>query len=125
MITEKQLHAQICHYLDLQYPTVMYNTDLSGIKLSIGQAVQVKKLRSNNGFPDIFIIKKNNIFSGLFLEVKRSENEVWAKNGHWKTPHIREQADILDRLRDEGFSCQFVYSFDMAKIFIDNYMSLK
>ena len=52
---EDKLHKSICDYIKLQYPKVIFNTDLSGIKLSIGMAKKVKGLRSSNSFPDITI----------------------------------------------------------------------
>ncbi len=89
-ISEEQLHEQICIYIASQYPNVIFNTDLSGIKLSDGQKSKIKPLRSGRGFPDIMILEtalygsgelettdkqKHRVnvfhFCGLYLEVKR------------------------------------------------------
>jgi hypothetical protein len=123
-MTEKELHQQICDYIRLQYPKVLFNTDLSGIKLTIGQAVRVKKMRSCSGFPDIFIAHKHNNFGGLFLEVKKNYSEIWLKNGEYKdNHHIIDQLIVLNKLMDQGYAAWWAYSFDQAKRTIDSYMN--
>jgi len=125
-MTEKELHKQICQYLSIQYPKVRFNTDLSGLKLSIGQSVQIKKLRSNSGWPDIFIAHKSEHFNGLFLEVKKDASEIWLKNGEIKNnTHINEQWEMLTYLNNQGYYAFWAYSFDQAKRIIDNYMNNK
>ena len=54
--TEKELQKMVCDYLKVKYPKILFNSDMAGaMKLTIGQAVQISKLRSNKGFPDIAI----------------------------------------------------------------------
>jgi hypothetical protein len=121
-LTEKQLHKQICDYIKLQYPKVLFNTDMSGIKLTIGQAIQAKKLRSGNGFPDIIIYESNKNFNALFLEVKKET--PFKKDGNLKkSKHLEEQDDIHLKLWEKGYKASFVWSFDMAKEIIDNYLN--
>jgi hypothetical protein len=53
---EENLQVAVCQYLRLQYPLVIFMSDIaSGLRLSIGQAVKSKKLRSSRGQPDLFI----------------------------------------------------------------------
>ena len=133
-MTEKQLHKQICDYIHLQYPKVIFNTDMSGLKLSIGEAVRAKKLRSSNGFPDIQILETREIngcvmfegqlckafhFCGLFLEIKiaspfKKNNTVFSKYKH--------QDEMHKELRKRGYLAVFVWSFEMAKEIIDKYL---
>jgi len=61
-ISEEKLHSQICEYLRIQYPKILFKSDMSGIRLTIGQAKKVKKLRSSNAFPDIEILEKSLLF---------------------------------------------------------------
>lgn len=130
-ITEKQLHSQICQYLRVQYPNVIFNTDLSGIKLTIGQAKQLKSLRSSRGIPDIVIyqpIQSGQImFYGLFLEVKKESpyKKTKTDQGEYvikEDPHLKEQQVMIDRLCDLGYIACFVWTFDQAKEVIDNYL---
>jgi len=121
--SEKSLHYQVCEYLRFQYPNVIFNTDLSGIRLTMGQAVQAKKLRSSNGFPDLVIYEKKHSWSAFMIELKR-ENERILKND--MTPaseHIYEQAQMHIRLRERGYLAQFAVGFDQAKELIDWYLT--
>ena len=121
---ESTIHKQICDYIRLQYPDVMFVTDLSGIKLTIGQAVKLKSLRSTRAWPDLFIAQPNKKYCGLFLEIKRDISELLRKDGitQKKNKHIEEQDDVLNRLRYLGYEAGFVCGFDDAKFRIDKYM---
>jgi hypothetical protein len=120
-MTEKELHKQICEYIRIQYPSVLFNTDMSGIKLTMGQAVQAKKLRSCSGFPDIVIYEPSVGYRALFLEVKKET--PYKKNGELKkSDHLKEQDDMHKKLWLKGYLAKFVWSFDMAKDIIDNYI---
>jgi len=128
MITEKQLHLQICTYLKLQYPKVIFNTDASGMKMSIGEAVRVKKLRSSNSIPDIVIyeqyypnINLNLSYAGLFLEVKAKT--PYKKDGKLKAgEHLQKQNNMLNSLNEKGYKAVFVWEFEQAKEIIDKYL---
>jgi len=135
-MTEKQLHKQITDYLKYQYKKVIFTTDMSGIRLTQGQAVQTSKLRSSAGIPDILIFqtggkiliwnedeKINQVvfqFAGLFLEVKKET--PYKKNGEVLKKHLH-QAEIHKRLRKQGYYAIFVWSFDEAKKIIDDYLN--
>lgn len=125
-MTEKSLHRQVCTYLKYQYPDILFNTDLSGAtKLSIGQAVAMKSLRSGRGWPDLFIPEPKANFKGLFLELKAPDTKIKNNSGEWSTPHIAEQAEMLKKLNERGYCAEFSIGFDMTKIIIDNYLKLK
>lgn len=118
-MTEEQLHKQICTYLKLK--GVLFNTDLSGIKMSIGQARKIKKLRSSRGFPDIVIYEPTQSYHGLFLEVKKES--PYKKNGELKkNEHLQEQQYMIGELEMRGYKAYFVWDFDQAKKIIDNYL---
>ena len=132
MTTEKQLHKQICTYIKAQYPNVLFNTDMSGLKLTMGQAVQAKKLRSGNGFPDIVIYETSFYFDGyqdvlvfgLFLEVKKETPYLKGSTCILKkSEHLKEQKEMHHKLESRGYTVEFVWTFDMAKEIIDNYLS--
>lgn len=122
-MTEKQLHKSICNYIKLQYPKVLFNTDLSGLKMTIGQAKQAKQLRSCSGFPDIVIYRSVAhpvFYRALFLEVKKES--PFNKSGNYKTEHIKKQAELHEKLEHEGYKIYFVWSFEQAKSIIDRYL---
>jgi hypothetical protein len=122
---EKDIHSQVCRYLKLQYPNVMYNTDLSGIKLTIGQAVKLKNLRSFRGFPDIIIYEPIGNCHGLFVELKRDGERLRKMNGNFVSEHIQEQHECMQQLEKRGYACAFAIGFEQAKEIIDKYLSLK
>ena len=123
-MTEKQIHKQITDFIKIQYPKLIFNTDASGIKLTMGQAKQMKNLRSSNGFPDICIYEPNKQWNALFLEVKKES--PYKINGRLKkNDHLEEQNEMHKKLISKGYFCCFVWSLDMAKEMITHYLTQK
>ena len=137
-MTEKQLHKSICDYIKLQYPKVLFNTDMSGIKLTMGQAIQAKKLRSDDGYPDIVIYEIGlGMYHSLFLEIKKET--PYKKDGTLKKmiryehiggikvpyDHLERQNQMHIKLRKRAFKAEFVWSLDMAKEIIDDYLKYR
>jgi hypothetical protein len=123
-MSEKTEHKQVCEYIKLQYPHVIFNTDASGIKLTMGQAVQMKKLRSSRAFPDIIIYEPKKAFCGLFIEMKRTGERIYKKNGEPATEHIREQLEMIDKLNNKCYSAFMCVGYNHAVKVIDEYMNL-
>lgn len=121
MKPEERTHKATADYINLQYPGTMFNVDLSGIKLTKGQAVKAAKLRSGRGFPDIQIYEPKGGYRGLFIEVKAEGEKLIKKNGEWKNEHIREQANMIERLRQRGYAAYFAIGFDEAREILDSY----
>ena len=126
-MTEKHLQTQVCEYLRYQYPNALFNSDLAGsMRLTIGQAVQLKSLRSNRGFPDIAIYEPRGEYHGLFLELKAEGTKLFKKDGiNYISDHIDEQNKMIMQLSLRDYFADFVIGFDQAKARIDWYMSLK
>lgn len=121
-MTETQLQKSVCNYLKLQYPDVIFTSESSGIKLTMGQAVQAKALRSDSGLPDLMIFEPMGAYKGLFIELK--VKSVWLKDGTLTIDkHVREQSEILKRLRAKGYLATFACGFDEAKEIIDYYLA--
>lgn len=132
MISEADLQVQVADYLRLQYPDVMFHSDYgSGIKLTMGQAIKQK--RQNGGrraWPDMFIAEPHaDIFRpkhGLMIELKKAGTRIYKKDGTLVADeHIREQFDVLERLRKRGYMAEFACGFDEAKEIIDRYLGGK
>lgn len=132
-MTELELQMQVADYLRLQYPGILFHSDFgSGIKLTMGQAIKQKRLQGGRrSWPDMFIAEPRTVsdgrFSyskaGLFLELKRDGVRVFKKNGELVADeHIREQAAVLDELRERGYAAEFACGFDEAKEIIDGYL---
>lgn len=129
---EESLQKQVCSYLRLQYPNVIFRSDFaSGLKLSQYQATQHKRLQSSRSWPDLFIYKpmqhSDKFYCGLALELKKEGTSVILKigprKGHLSTdPHIQEQALMLKQLNQLGYYANFAVGFDEAVKIIDWYM---
>lgn len=125
---ESDLQVMVADYLRLQHPIVLFHSDFgSGVRLTPGQAIKQK--RQNGGqraWPDMFIAEpmqiKGQIYSGLFLELKKEGTRLKKKNGEWASEHIAEQAEVLERLMVRGYRAGFAVGFDEAKRLIDEYL---
>lgn len=123
---EENLQLAVCKYLDFKYPNVIYTSDLSGIKLSIGSAVKAKKGRCKRfKIPDLLILEPNKYSKGLFLELKASKDELYLKDGVTirKSEHIEAQVKTLNRLFDLGYCAFFACGLESAIERIDYYMN--
>ena len=125
MSSEAKLHEAVCDYIRLQYPDVLFNSDMSGVKLTMGQAIKAKKLRSSKGFPDLVIYEPRKlgfIYYGLFLELKIEGTKLYKKNGEAATIHIAEQQEMIIKLIKLGYYASFACGFNEAKKIIDEYL---
>ena len=125
-MTEAQTHRNICDYLKLQYPEVIFRTDFaSGMKLTVGQARKHASLQSGRSWPDLFIAEPRAGFHGLFIEVKKDGITIKKKDGNYvKDTHIREQALMLYTLGTHGYMATFGVGFDHCKQILDEYLGL-
>lgn len=126
-VTELSVHNQVCKYLKAQYPNVMFLSDFAaGIKMSIGMASRQSLQKSNHAFPDIMVFEKDiyEKYNGLFIELKRDHDALYAKSGQYiKSQHIEDQLNCLYALRDRGYKAEFACGFDEAVGIIRNYLS--
>lgn len=126
---EEKLQLAVCDYIRGQYPAVIFMCDLaSGMKMPIWLAARNKRMRSSRGLPDLFIagtikVGEAHVSSGLFIELKKEGTRL--KNGDMpKDDHVKEQAEILERLRRLGYVAEFACGYDEATKLIDKYLSV-
>ena len=129
---EHDIYRLIAQYLQVKYPDVIYRFDLAAdLKLTIGQARKHKTLHPHRGYPDLFIaeirphwgdISFNTEYHGLYLEIKKDGTRLKKKNGEWATPHIAEQAEMLEKLEKRGYWAEFAVGIDEALEIIDEYL---
>jgi len=119
--TETNVQNAICKYLKLK--GVMFISDsAAGMVLSKGMVNRMKTNRSNHSFPDIFICEPCGNFHGLFIEVKRSYEDLYNLNGSFKkSDHIDAQIECLVQLRKRGYRAEFACGFDECKKIVNNY----
>lgn len=125
--TEESIQIAVCNYIRIQYPTAQFICDVaSGMKLTIGQAVKAQRMRSGRGWPDIFVAEPKGLCYGLFIELKSDKNSPYLKDGRTlkSDDHIREQAEMIERLNSKGYYARFAVGFDQAKHIIDKYFAM-
>lgn len=126
---EENLHLRVCDYLRKNYPNVLFRTDFSsGMKMTPGQAAKHKKFQKSRAWPDLFIacsdrdgweIKE----CGLFLELKAEGTKLYKKNGEMvANKHYQEQAEMLEKLRSEGYAAEFAIGYKDAIKQIHEYL---
>ena len=122
---EENMQLAVCQYLKEKHPLVLFQSDLaSGMKLTMGQAVKAKKLRSDRAMPDMYIFRPSRGYHGLILELKASGTVIILKNGEMtEDKHVREQAEILKRFNEEGYHARFVIGLEEAVEIIQWYLS--
>jgi hypothetical protein len=130
--TEESLQRQVCNYLRLQYPSIIFRSDYaSGLHLKPGQAMMHKSLQSGRAWVDLFIYLPRKVegkqYAGLALELKKDNTSIKQKIGKNKgqlvaNPHIREQYYMLQELNKLGYWADFGIGFEDAVAKIDHYM---
>lgn len=126
-MTEKQIHSQVCKYLDLQYPKVIYTSDSSGVWVSIGMAKALKAIRCKGyKIPDLIIMHPNKSYHGLIIEIKKDLSQILTKSGTFKKDkHVQDQLKSLEELKRLGYAAIFGCGFDHCKSVIDEYFNPK
>jgi len=114
----------ICEYISTNYPSIVFTSDFSGIRLSIGLAKKVKNLKSGRGIPDLIILKpfelEGKLYYGLLIELKKSGTEIYKKDGSLrKSEHLEEQNLMLEILRKEGYYATFSIGYNDTIDLID------
>ena len=117
---EEVLHRQVCHWLKLNYPNVIFRSDFaSGLYLTPQQAKIHASLQSGRSWPDLFVYSAQRSYYGLALELKKEGTAIQVTRGPKKgyivaDEHIREQFLMLKALRAEDYFSNFAVGFDDA-----------
>lgn len=119
---ESVLQMAIVQYLQENYPKVIFKCDTSAVKVSVGQAVKMKKLGNTRAWPDLHIAEPRRNYYGCFLELKKDGERIARENGNWVSPHVAEQAEMLENLTKRGYYAEFATGFSEAKKAIDWYL---
>lgn len=119
--SEESLQMMVSTFLKLKYPHVVFTSESSGLRLTIGQSVKAKKMRFDRGLPDMIILHPSKGYHGMCLELKNKS--PFKKDGTLLSDsHLQEQDDLLKELRHLGYYAEFAVGFDDAKKKIDSYM---
>ena len=123
---EDDLQKQVAKYLD--YNNVLWFHPANERKSSIQQGVRLKAKGVKSGVPDCMIFTPKGRFKGLALELKITKDNGFKKNGEPRKPTkgvlSDNQREWLINLTASGWETKVAYSFDEAKLIIDNYLKL-
>lgn len=124
-MSEKELQINISKWIKLQYPDVIFTSESSGLKLTIGQARALAKQRSDKGLPDMMIFEPRGGYNGLFVELKKEGSLIFKRDNTIRSDkHLQEQWEMIQRLRSKGYYAIFAIGFDQARTAITKYMNL-
>lgn len=123
---EYHLQKQICTYLSNAYPRVNFLSDtIASVHLTVSQASRNKAIQKH-GFktPDLIILHPNHTYHGLMIELKIET--PYKKNGQIKSnEHLVAQEKTINQLNALGYYSCFAWSFNQARLIIDNYINNK
>jgi len=96
--SEGIIHRQVVDYLKYNYPYVLFRSDYAaGMKMTIGQAIQHKRLQSCRAWPDLFLAHPSGGSHGLFIELKADNVTLYLKNGELTSKSdIKIQCSVLN-----------------------------
>ena len=125
MKEEETIQLLLSNWVRTNYPDVLFNVDMSGVRLPISIAKKMKRMRSGRAWPDMFIAHSNEKYCGLFIEIKKNRDEVYTKAGKLReSKHIQEQAALLVKLITNGYAANFGCGLEDCKNIVRTYMKL-
>lgn len=124
MKLEQMVALKLSNWLRTEQPEIIYRFDLAAdLRLSIGQAKRNKQLNRFTKYPDLFIAETTKTFSGLYIELKATRENLYKKNGDFKkSEHIYGQNTMLHLLRQRGYKAEFACGLQEAKTMILDYI---
>ena len=120
---EFEFQKSLAQYLCLQYPKVLFLSDMRGfLKLTIPQSLRSKSVQKPEfACPDLIIFSARRGYHGLFLELK--VESPFKKNGDLRSNrHLEAQEKILVELQKQNYFADFVWDFHQARSLIDWYL---
>lgn len=123
---EYNLHVAVVNSIKTRWPSVLFRSDLGGVRVNMGTAMKIKPLQRHRGWPDLMIAEKRFPYNALFLEIKTDLADLLTKNGQrikaGARKHILEQAANITMLEDRSFAARFVFGYDDAMDAIEKYL---
>lgn len=109
---EQLLHKSVCDYLDYKYPDIFYFHPHNEAKRSPYERFLIKIMRLRPGMPDLLVPISKKGKTGMAMEFKIKPNKL-----------TKNQLEIIDILNLYNWSAVVCYSFEEAKIHLDEYLN--
>jgi hypothetical protein len=110
---EGKIQEAVAIFLRCHNPYVLFTVSNGGIRLTIGQAVKMKRMGYQKGTPDIMIFEPRNKYHGLFIELKDDKGTL---KDH--------QQEYLDHLERRGYFAVACYGYQETIDVIEKYLKL-
>lgn len=122
MRVEEKIQIDIFSYLAAKYPNVLAISEPSGVRVSMGLATKLKRMRSPHTHCDIYILSPRGRFHGMVIELKAKN--IYKKNGELlKSDHLEDQQKTIDKLNSLGYYATFAIGYDDAISKIEDYLN--
>lgn len=124
--SEWKIQLQFCKWIKLQYPNLLFRSDIQSAGKLSGQMQNIKQILDPfRGFPDVQIYQRSGNYIGLFIELKRIDSGTFLKDGSLsKSKHVQEQAEMHNKLRSIGYKVEFAEGFEEAKKVLESYLRI-
>lgn len=125
IITDEDLvHIQVVEWLQFRFPWALFHSDAAGELMTDSMRIRQSKVNPKEmSFPDLQILEARRGYFGLFIELKREEEELFAASGLFKNNHLTRQNHTLNLLKKRRFHAEFAKGFEAAIKIIDWYLS--
>lgn len=122
MRAEEKIQIDLFRYLNYKYPDVIAISEPSGLRVSMGLAIKLKKMRSAHTHLDVLLLEPRGKYHGLMLELKAKN--IYKKDGSLlKDAHLQDQQRTIDLLNERGYKACFAVGFDQAIKTIEDYLN--
>ena len=123
---EYDIQAAYVARMEKKHPLVMVFSDTAAhIRKTMFQQIRANKLQSeiSKDWPDVFVAQPSGDCAGLLLEFKAETPYKVDGVTLLKSDHVEAQAATMQRLRERGYFCSFVWTVEMALDLTDKYLA--
>lgn len=123
---EYNIQKEFVQRMFKKYPHILIFSDAAAhVAKSMIQQVRANALQSpGQKWPDVFVAQPSGDYAGLFLEFKAETPYKVDRVTLKKSDHVEAQAATMQRLRDNGYFCDFVWTVEDALRIVEKYLNL-
>ena len=107
---ESRIQELVVRYLRVAYPTALFCASSGGARMSMKQALVMKRTGYVRGVPDLAIYEPRNNKHGLFIEIKTEKGVASSFQKEWQ-----------EKLIERGYEAKICKGFDACIKTIDEY----